>query len=63
MSIKLKVDPWCENCQHFTPLVDSEVISYIDPITYVECSKVYTEVTCERRIICEEIVDYLSKVR
>lgn len=58
MSIKLKVDPYCENCPHFEADVNTEMVVHFNEILRTD-----TYITCKNKDKCEQIMDYLSKVR
>lgn len=56
MSIKLEVDPWCENCSEFDPTVHTD--------EYYSGGKVWmvdTRVTCKHRVRCTSIKECIER--
>ena len=67
MSIKLKVDPYCENCPHFEADVDKQTL-YLEGydelgLSYKKEQKTYTYIRCKNQEKCEQIMNYLSNVK
>ena len=58
MSIKLKVDPYCEQCPDFEPEVTKEEL-----VCDNEVFRTDTYIYCKHRLRCDAILDYLSKIK
>lgn len=63
--IKLNIEPYCENCEAFDPIAETEKNEYVSyegiyrkTLTRIECN---TEVHCSRKNICNCIHRHILK--
>lgn len=59
--IKLKVEPYCQECSRFEALSKTEVMHAWNPVAMYDTSFVETTITCEHAADCKRMYDYLTK--
>jgi hypothetical protein len=56
--IKLSIQPYCENCEHFKAEVEKTAYE-----NFYGNSKCHTEISCKNKSKCESIMRYLKEER